>query len=263
LLLLTFLWILPAALTSDVGLALLNIPVTLILLFAIDRRNRIVHALIGLTLLFVAGAPLARVFLPVVASEEMLLSLASDSNYARFLHFAAPEQLQQLATKRGESLAITSAILQRYISTGLFGVGYGHTDVSPHLGDTALRDFAPAVFIAAEWGLVGTLAMLLLYALIGYVAFRIMPLGATRIGTATRSSSAAMMAAIGGVTIAVASVYMILANHELVLLTGKNAYLFGLDSAGDILETLGLLLVIAYGAAAVRDANDLAPGGLR
>ncbi|HEV7764549.1 MAG TPA: hypothetical protein VGQ76_06070 [Thermoanaerobaculia bacterium] len=263
LLLMTLVWILPAGLTSDVGLALLNVPVFLLLLLAIDRRNVIVRVLIVLTLLFVAGAPLARVFLPAVASEETLLSLASDSNYARFLHFAAPEQLQQMATKRGESLAITSAILQRYISTGFFGVGYGHTDVSPHLGDTALRDFAPAVFIAAEWGLVGTLAMMLLYALIGYIAWRVTPLGTTRTGMPTRSSPAAMVAAVAGVTIAVASVYMILANHELVLLTGKNAYLFGLDSAGDVLETLGLLLVIAYGAAVARDSADVVPGGLR
>jgi len=38
------------------------------------------------------------------------------------------------------------------------GRGYGRTVISPQLGDTAFRDFAPAVFIAAEWGLAGTLA---------------------------------------------------------------------------------------------------------
>jgi hypothetical protein len=46
---------------------------------------------------------------------------------------------------------------------------------------------------------------------------------------------------------------MILANHELLLLTGKNAYLLGLDSAGDVLETIALLFVIAWAAAALRE----------
>jgi hypothetical protein len=263
LLLAALVWMLPAAFTSDIGLALLNVPVFLLFLLLIDRRNAVVRVLIVLTMLLIAGAPLGRLVLPLVANEETLLALASDSNYARFFHFAAPEQLQQLATKRGESLAVTSAILQRYISTGLFGVGYGHTEVSPHLGDTALRDFAPAVFIAAEWGLAGTLAMLLLYSLFGYLAFRLTPGGASRAVMSLRGSAVSIIAAVAAGTIAVASVYMILANHELVLLTGKNAYLFGLDSAGDVLETFALLLVIAYGAAAVRDASDTMPGGFR
>jgi UPF0716 family protein affecting phage T7 exclusion len=263
-LLLALVWLVPAALTSDIGLALLNVPVFLFFLLAIDRRNVAVRVAVVLTLLFVAGAPLARVVLPFIASEETLLTLASDSNYARFLHFAAPEQLQSLATKRGESLAITSAILQRYISTGLFGVGYGHTDVSPHLGDTALRDFAPAVFIAAEWGLAGTLAMLLLYSLFGYLAWRMTPWSAPRRAMPlVTSSPVPVFAAVAAATIAVASVYMILANHELVLLTGKNAYLFGLDSAGDVLESMALLLIVAFGTSYARDSNGALPGGFR
>lgn len=259
---LAMLWFVPAVLTSDIGLALLNIPVFLALLYVIDRRNHVTRALILATLLVVAGGPVLRVFLPFVGSEEMLLSLASESNYARFFHFAAPEQLQQLATKRGESLAITSAILQRYIDTGLFGVGYGHTDVSPHLGDTALRDFAPAVFIAAEWGFAGTLAMLLLYALFGYVGWRMTPWARAHsgvFGERRTSTPVPIVGAVAALTIAIASVYMILANHELVLLTGKNAYLFGLDSAGDVLEMLALLLILAYCFAPQRDETA---GGL-
>ncbi|MFP5246015.1 MAG: hypothetical protein ACLGH0_04930, partial [Thermoanaerobaculia bacterium] len=260
LLLVTLIWILPAILTSDIGMALLNVPVFLLLLWAIDRRNTITRALIVATLVVVAGAPVMRLFLPFLANEGTLLSLASESNYARFFHFAAPEQLQQLATKRGESLAITSAILQRYIRTGWFGVGYGHTDVSTHLGDTALRDFAPAVFIAAEWGLAGTIAMLLLYALFGYLGWRLTPWARTQqsfFATRTNAVTAIpIIAAVTALTIAIASIYMILANHELVLLTGKNAYLFGLDSAGDVLETMMLLLILAYCLASMRDAAD-------
>jgi hypothetical protein len=238
------LWGLPAVLTSDIGLALLNVPVFLLLLLMSDRKSLAVRVAIALFTVVVALGPLFRLAMPLVSNEETLLSLASESNYARFLHFAAPEQLQALATKRGESLSITSAILQQYIGSGLFGRGYGHSEASIHLGDTALRDFAPAVFVAAEWGLFGTMAMLMTYALFGIVAYRMIP---------RRESAMALVAAVAAGTIAIASIYMILANHELVLLTGKNAYLLGLDSAGDVLETFALLLVIAFGTSATRD----------
>lgn len=265
LMLIGLVWVIPAILTSDIGLALLNVPVFLLLLYVIDRKSRVTRVLIAVTLVVVAGAPVMRIFLPFIANEETLLSLASESNYARFFHFAAPEQLQQLATKRGESLAVTSAILQRYIRTGWFGVGYGHTDVSPHLGDTALRDFAPAVFVAAEWGLAGTLAMLLLYSLFGYLGWRMTPWARSHPSAgffpARGGTSVPIVAAVAALTIAIASAYMILANHELVLLTGKNAYLLGLDSAGDVLETIALLLILAYCCAFARDAADSAHGG--
>ncbi len=249
---LVFVWGLPAILTSDIGLALLNAPVFLLLLLALTRHAEakgarlLSRVLVAAMVLFVAGAPLLRLVLPRLSNEEMLLSAASDSNYARFLHFAAPERLQELATKRGESLAITSAILQAYISSGFFGRGYGNTEVSPHLGDTALRDFAPAVFIAAEWGLVGTVSMLLIYLLFSLIARAWLP------WENDGESPAPAIAAVAAVTITVSSVYMILANHELLLLTGKNAYLIGLDSAGDVMEFLVLLLPIAYGARMMR-----------
>ncbi|MEA2488448.1 MAG: hypothetical protein QOH21_240 [Acidobacteriota bacterium] len=249
-----FVWLVPAAVTSDIGLALLNVPVFALLFLALTRhatpkraRGRwVARLLVAGIIIAVAGAPLFRLVLPLVSTEEMLLGAASDSNYARFLHFAAPEQLRALATQRGESLAITSAVLQAYISSGLWGRGYGHSEVSPHLGDTALRDFAPAVFIAAEWGLCGTVAMLLLYLSFALIAQPWLP-WQTREREEPRT--AAVVAFLAAATICVSSIYMILANHELLLLTGKNAYLFGLDSSGDVIEVIVLVLMIAYGAA--------------
>lgn len=238
LLLIILLWGIPATLTSDIGLALLNVPVFVLLLLVLDPRNRIVRAITVTIVVFVAGAPLLRLVIPLLGSEEAMLQLASDSNYARFLHFAAPERLQALATKRGESLAITSAILQQYIGSGVFGRGLGGSEVSIHLGDAALRDFAPAVFVAAEWGLVGTLGLIVTYGLFAFIGWRLLQ---------NRAKPRSFVAAVAAGTIAVASIYMILANHELVLLTGKNAYLLGLDSAGDLLETFALLLLLAFG----------------
>jgi len=263
---LVFVWGIPAALTSDIGLALLNAPLLVLLLLAVSRhatehRGRwVARTLAALVVLFLAGGPLLRLALPFVRNEEFLLSAASDSNYARFLHFAAPERLRELATKRGESLAVTSAILQSYISSGLLGRGYGHTEVSSHLGDTALRDFAPAVFIAAEWGLVGTVAALLTYLLFAIIASGWLPWSETSVSDERPSPAVAFVAA---ATIAVSSIYMILANHELLLLTGKNAYLLGLDSAGDVIEVIMLVLLIAYGSTVMRDDEDVSSyGGL-
>ena len=260
---LLFVWCIPAVLTSDIGLALLNVPLFALLYVAVARQapskkdRRLPYALAVLVALFIAGAPLGRLVLPFIKNEELLLGLASDSNYARFLHFAAPERLRELATKRGESLAITSAILQSYISSGLFGRGYGHSDVSPHLGDTALRDFAPAVFVAAEWGFAGTLAALLTYLLFPAATRTWLPWSEGRAG----ARAAPVVAFVAAATIAVSSCYMILANHELLLLTGKNAYLLGLDSAGDVMEMLVLTLVMAWGGAVARDEVSVASGG--
>jgi len=258
---LVFVWTIPALITSDIGLALLNVPAFLLLLLALTRQaeakgaRALSRALVAMMVLFVAGAPLLRLALPLFSNDQFLLSAASDSNYARFLHMAAPERLQELATKRGESLTITSAILQSYISSGFFGRGYGHSEVSPHLGDTALRDFAPAVFIAAEWGLAGTLAALLAYLLFSFIARAWLP------WHGDGSTPAPAIAAVAAATITVSSVYMILANHELLLLTGKNAYLLGLDSAGDVMELLVLLLLIAYGARVARPKTAIQSGG--
>ena len=67
-----------------------------------------------------------------------------------------------------------------------------------------------------------------------------------------------LVAYVAAATIAVSSIYMILANHELLLLTGKNVYLLGLDSAGDVIETMALLLVIAFGLAPMRPDDPTA-----
>ena len=261
--LLLLLWGIPGMAASDLGLLLLNVPVFAGILVAMHRcserspeqphkLDRLRRALIWAPSAVVCAAvlilPLGRFVLPLFFNEDRMLAWASDTTYARLLHSAEPERLRELATKRGESLAITSAILQSYVDSGVFGRGYGATDVSPLLGSTAMRDFAPAVFVAAEWGLTGTVALLAIYAL--YLG-----LGVQRTPWADAASGASgAIEAIAAATIAVSSIYMILANHELLLLTGKNAYLFGLDSAGDLVEFTFLLFLIAYSAAARRDS---------
>jgi hypothetical protein len=258
-------WVVPAVVASDIGLALLNVPVFAFLWFGCvnssrERRTagrgqrflRMVPAALVAGMVIVIGvAPAWRLVIPLVGNEEAMLERASDANFARLIHFAEPDRLRELATQRGESLAVMSAILQRYISTGLTGRGYGRSEMSAQLGNTALRDFAPAVFIAAEWGLAGTLSMIVLYCAFLMAGRTVAPWRWSDQALPARSPAGAV-AYMAAATIALASIYMILANHELLLLTGKNAYLLGLDSASDVLETIGLLLVIAFGLASIR-----------
>ena len=50
-----------------------------------------------------------------------------------------------------------------------------------------------------------------------------------------------LLGALAMLTFAMAGVYMVLANYGWVLFTGKNVYLFGLDSVSDALESMVLL----------------------
>jgi hypothetical protein len=264
-------WLIPAFVTNDNGLALVNLP-PLVALIAVESellrvRRRFASNVPGrvrflnrapliAAILIAAFAlvPIARFvvhFLPV--SEERLVSLAAEANFARLLHSATPERLQQVATRKGEDLAVTSAVLQRYINTGLLGYGFGRSDVSPQLGRTALREYAPAVFVAAEWGLFGTLALLLIHGVLAGVGLQFQPWE-----SAARDSRVQTLWAIAGLavlTLGGASIYMILANFELVLFTGRNVYLFGLDSAADILESVVLLWIFGLATGAAREGS--------
>jgi hypothetical protein len=57
-----------------------------------------------------------------------------------------------------------------------------------------------------------------------------------------------LAAALCLLTLAFAGVYMVLANYALVAFTGKNVYVLGLDSIGDIVESSVLLGAAAWGA---------------
>jgi hypothetical protein len=46
---------------------------------------------------------------------------------------------------------------------------------------------------------------------------------------------------------------MILVSYNLLPFTGRNVYLFGLESGADILESFVLLAIVAFGAATIRD----------
>ncbi len=67
-----------------------------------------------------------------------------------------------------------------------------------------------------------------------------------------------LLGALAMLTFAMAGVYMVLANYGWVLFTGKNVYLFGLDSVSDALESM-VLLATASIALAISGGEQ--PGG--
>jgi hypothetical protein len=270
------LWLIPAFAVSDFGLLLLNLPVLLLALAGVawalartlDARGAHLRGawlrwgsagLLGLYLLPVCLPPALRVLvdgLRACTSAEQELELASNRNWLRVLEFAAPAELRSVARRQSEELAVMAAVLQAYTRGPLAGRGYFASEVSPHIQATALREHVPAVFVAAEWGVLGTLGLLFLYLALAGCGVAWLPTDEDLDARATRPAQAGLVALLGTLTLAVPSVYMLLANYRLVLFTGKNAYLLGLDSTADVLETLLLAVLVAAATAYVRDARE-------
>jgi hypothetical protein len=181
------LWLLPAMLVSDLGLALLHLPVFLVALvwvtasagvFARDGLAPETVPLRGWSRPLARWAPLAAlvVVLATLAApapaqgfvslvpEDWRLGLESERNYLRVLAFAYPQELARVARRESEELAVMAAVMDRYTAGPLAGRGWFASEISPHLRATALREHAVAVFVAAEQGVVGALGLLLLYA---------------------------------------------------------------------------------------------------
>ena len=265
------LWLVPAFLVSDFGLALLNIPVFLFALasFSLLAWRRLDRSLslagwVALSpilaiagYLFIVGTPIGtRVLIRGVG----LISAESPDdpgrNFLRALQFAKPRALEQVGLKASEELAIMSTVMGSYTTGPVAGRGYFSSEVSPHLRATALREHVPAIFVAGEWGLWGSASLVLLFATAFIAGRALLPWRHPTLvqGSAPAATEAgAAVAHLAAATFAVSSVYMVLANYGLTLFTGRNAYLLGLDSAADVLESLTLGVLFACGAAMVSE----------
>lgn len=297
------LWLLPAVLVSDLGLALLHLPVFLLALvwvtaaagaFARDglaaeepapRRAAAGSASAesgrgwrGARRLRGWGRPLARwgplaalvVVLATLAAPaaakgfvslvpaDWRLGLESERNYLRVLAFAYPQELARVARRESEELAVMAAVMDRYTAGPLAGRGWFASEISPHLRATALREHAVAVFVAAEQGVVGAVGLLLLYAAGALAAVPLAPWRGGLRGTPDRGLPPLVTRGLGtlaALSFALPSIYMVLANYQLTLFTGKNAYLLGLDSTADLLEALLLSTLVAIAVAVTRDGE--------
>lgn len=268
------LWLVPAFAVSDIGLLLLNLPVFLAGLVLVTepvaramradgqhRRARVVRWVVWVPLVLYLGGTAVRPLLQAVLwgwqtlrSEERTSELDSERNYLRLLEFAYPERLREVARRDSDRLAVMSTVMRAYTTVPFTGRGYFTSELSPHLRATTLREHAPAVFVAAEWGAAGVTGLLLVYlsfALLGGAWLDARGVSGERRPTGQRIAMG--VSALAALTLAIPSVYMLLANYRLTLFTGKNPYLLGLDSTADVLETCVLLVLAAWAAASDGD----------
>lgn len=257
-----------ALLVSDLGMFLYFVPMALVLaavgLFALWegvvrslrlskeelRQQKPWHAsvvgaalmtpLLLMTLVFVAPRALVSTWPGLTAELSSEEELVTDSTLLRVLQFAQEDYLINLGTDTAERIAQDHAIMANYAHRGLFGEGYLQVDVLSAKAVTALNDNVSAVFIFAQFGVVGALAVLL-----AYIAVMIGALGAReRINSLT-----SWLALMAGMSFALVSLYMMAANYGLLPFTGRNMYLLGLNSWSDVAESFALLFLILLGLA--------------
>lgn len=172
-----------------------------------------------------------------MASDE---ELVTDSTLLRVLQFADEDYLINLGTDTAERIAQDHAIMANYAHRGLMGEGYLQVDVLSAKAVTALNDNVSAVFIFAQFGVVGALAVL-----VAYIAVLLGALGARE----SINSLTGWLALMAGMSFALVSLYMMAANYGLLPFTGRNMYFLGLNSWSDIAESFALIFFLMLGIA--------------
>ncbi|MBE7495316.1 MAG: hypothetical protein HS117_10235 [Verrucomicrobiaceae bacterium] len=199
--------------------------------------------LLMMALVFVAPKALISTWpglLDEMASDE---ELVTDSTLLRVLQFADEDYLINLGTDTAERIAQDHKIMANYARRGLFGEGYLQVDVLSAKAVTALNDNVSAVFIFAQFGVVGSLAVIT-----AYVAVMLGALGARE----KMNSLTGWLALLAGMSFALVSIYMMAANYGLLPFTGRNMYFLGLNSWSDIAESFALVFLILLGIARAR-----------
>lgn len=208
----------------------------------------LVMPLLMMALVFTAPRALLNAWPGLLDEMDSDVELVTDSTLLRVLQFANEDYLINLGTDTAERIAQDHAIMANYAHRGLFGEGYLNVEVLSAKSVTALNDNVSAVFIFAQFGVVGALVVL-----IAYLAVMLGALGAQeRINSLT-----SWLALLSGMSFALVSLYMMAANYGLLPFTGRNMYLLGLNSWSDIAESFVLLLLILLGIARAGFRNKL------
>ena len=127
--------------------------------------------------------------------------------------------------------------MRNYAHRGLAGEGYLGVEVGTAKRETALNDNVFAVYGLAQFGVIGALALVAAYG-------SVMLSGCVFGGGCAFGRHLALMAALA---LGLTSLYMMGANTGLLPFTGRNMYLLGLNSLGDVAETAVLTLLIVLG----------------
>ncbi len=171
-----------------------------------------------------------------------------DGNQDRLLAAMAPQRLQGVGTQEAEAFSVTLTAMHRY-SDELLGRGYLEQTKLVQLKDYQLTDNVSAIHLMSPFGRLGALGVLGAYA-----GFALLAISRLLRGASTPSRWLGGLAAL---TLALVSIYMVLANMGAAFFTGRNVYLLVPLSSSDLLE--GLLLVGLAATLLGRGRTELAP----
>jgi hypothetical protein len=255
-----------ALLTSDLGMFLYFIPGTLLLaavglctvvsgilstlrLSPAERKSwrawlavpaglGMLLPLLGMTLVFLAPQWTLNRWPGLATELTSNEQIVTDSTLLRVLQFADEDYLINVGTDTAERIAQDHAIMDSYARRGLLGEGYLQVGVLPAKAVTALNDNVSAVYIFAQFGVVGAVAVTL-----AYLGMMLSGLGSCT----SRNTLTAWLSVLSGMSIAAVSIYMMLANRGHLPFTGRNMNFLGLNSWGDVAESLVVAGFIVLG----------------
>lgn len=163
--------------------------------------------------------------------------IITESNMLRFMQFIDEESLDAMGTDEARRISQDHAQMRNYAHRGLAGEGYLGVEVGTAKRETALNDNVFAVYGLAQFGVIGASALVAAYG-------SVMLSGCVFGGGCAFGRHLALMAALA---LGLTSLYMMGANTGLLPFTGRNMYLLGLNSLGDVAETAVLTLLIVLG----------------
>lgn len=261
----TGLHILLGLLSSDLGMLIYVIPVSVFLsclgvqcMRALHRRERgyglllfVPMAVIVLSLLYPLAA--LRVGAMYVDKEEIVDqlqdpdALVTEQNLLRLLQYLEPEHLREIGTRSSEAIAQYIAIMDRYVHYGWTGLGFLNVSPVRALYQTCTSDNVGAVYVMAQFGVVGAAGLLLAYCALLAAGMRSGDEIVEQGVQAWRFASS--LSLLSALVLIIVSGYMLGANCNLLPFTGRNMYFLGLESLGDVYESLILLCLVVAGAA--------------
>lgn len=167
---------------------------------------------------------------------------STDPNWLRLRAVFAPDQIAAIGNRNAAIQLDQSAMLGE-LTGSLFGNGWlSPVDLGSFLNQaTHLSDYLSASHLMAPFGRLGALSLILVLAAAAGAAV------AGRTGPPAGWPNLA--GALAAWTLFGAAAYMICANLLLVPFTGRNIYLLSASSGGDLMEGLGLLLMVRIGLA--------------
>jgi hypothetical protein len=134
--------------------------------------------------------------------------------------------------------------VKQYLEFSKSKGGYFKVNIDRSLGTRSLHDYVTAVFLMAEFGSFWVIMVLLLFSCFAFIPVILH----RKLSMESKYGFSFLTLIITGLTLFYSALYMIGSNLFLFPFSGKNVYLWGLDSGSDVVEAAILLgiFVIAY-----------------